>query len=481
MLQNSKNIFVIAVAVLLFSSFVAYVGHQRSEAKPFWLDEGFVMQVCQYNSLPQLIKKGGFAQGSPNPLYYPFERAALGLPHTDSFTALTRFRMVSIASVTLACAFLMISMFRIFGLVAGISTGIVFLTQGLLMDFAIAENRPYAFWAFVFSLGFFSFVSCALSPEKLWKQALVFVSSMLLVLTAAPGFIQIFFAAAGIYFAWLVLKDFSPIKRPSIIFVGGLLAAGTIIFLHYGLKGARHDTGRDSDLLATGDWGLLWNVLSHLITIKTPAGIIKTAVFLFGLAAPLVFATKRFKSHHDNRIFVVSVSIVFQLFAACAIGFVVAIHHYFFVPKMFIFFAILVPVGGGAGMHILYKLLSHHNSKIAAALFSLLLFSGSTLAVRNQLNLVSQNKALFNAGESWLHEPCPLLKGELVLLSNGNFVHDANFIPRVERLLERCKREQGGRTYLRIEGAWPGKIIASTGVGIPDAKPVAVCGKPVSF
>lgn len=434
----------IVVVLFLFS----LNSFNRSSEKLLWFDEAHEINATCALSAYDLVLAENVGQCSLSPFYYLVQKFFL---HFTLFDGAVRapenlpvyYRLVSLFSGIGLLVFLCFSgrtLILPFFLPLLILT---FLNQDIFHLYAI-ENRPYMLWLFLYVFCLFLGLSTIDSPKKA-TQIFFLLGGGLLTWVAAPGVLQ--FISIVIPVLILRTKSFDGKKIFQDSFT---LILMTFFFLCVGLfyHFSSHCRGIDAprfDLLLhlqRGDLHLLKNVLrlylpkgDYFLNALTVVGIFLSFFYSFNVfknfwkknqvASNIEFSQK------------LGLILFFQLQCFLVIAVMVAINHYYFVQRIFIFIlaqrALLVLLT--ADVLVLQLPKKYINSVLIVLSVSMVVWSG----------LNSQPDVFDSMGISGIRykeqeKSCPPIYNETKLLvpPGTNFTSQTNLAIYFGKLWEKC-------------------------------------------
>jgi hypothetical protein len=349
------------VAIAIIASQIISLARQ----KPFWFDEAYeVLETCT-RPYSQIIIAGPLGQCSAAPLYYLIQKAVVGSAGMSGNILMT-YRLVSISAAILMLIVLFFAFSRYFGVSIGLLALMVVAWRPDFLQFA-AENRPYMLWVFLFTVVLLLVSSMVYRQwETLRPVSKAGLGLLMLALTLVSGaglFQAILFAAA--FSLWHHPMDFRGwMRRPVFLFQLPIVLLCGGVGAFYALKSCLTYSGGTWDLLATGNWQLVWDVLDLLYPLRlsscrdrsNPCGLVTLTVNVFVAAAVVILPLwwKRRMTLSEPAKFALSISLVsiVQLLCAVFVGVLVARAHYYFVPRVFLYLISLRAVLAAAGAYL---------------------------------------------------------------------------------------------------------------------------------
>jgi hypothetical protein len=354
------------VAIAIIASDIVSLARQ----KLFWFDEAHEVLGACARPYASIVVDGPYDQCSPAPLYYLIQKSVVG--HVGmSPSILTTYRFISISAAILTLLILHLGFSRYFGLSMALLALMVLSSRPDFFQFA-AENRPYMLWLLLFTAALMLASSMA---HREWRnvrpvsKACLGIVLVALTLVSAAGMFQAFLFLAALTLwhdpsdprAWVTRRVFR-FQLPVALMCA---AAGG----YYALKACLDYYGMIWDLLATGNSQLVWDVLDLLYPLRlsschdrsNPCGLVSMTINVFVAAAVVIlpFWWKRRMRLSEPLQFALSISLVSILQILCAVflGILVARAHYFFVPRLFLYFLSLRAALAAAGAYFCMSLI----------------------------------------------------------------------------------------------------------------------------
>lgn len=322
-----KSLIIYPLIVLFFWG-VWNTSTEKASVKPFWLDELNELRItCRWNYWDTFIR-GAYTQCSPQPLYYIISKAFFNIRkvHRDEpmREILIKSRTPSKISVVLLILVLIVVFRRYLGMSWKYLPVVIFVFLNYLgtedghIFWASTETRPYGFWCFVTGL---NLLFLHATMDKWTKDATIdgrlFITygsvSLLLMLTASPGIIQVFIPLIFAFSLWRFDRMRIFIRYPYIIGTL-LLLAGVLMFLYYEMIG---------ECGIRPFYGNTWGTIFQFFT---------------GYRTPLMFMLMVLGWMHvmGDSNSMLSRMIFSQLIILTLMVIIVHIRDYYFVPRVFI-------------------------------------------------------------------------------------------------------------------------------------------------
>lgn len=193
-----------------------------SAGRALWHDEAFGILASVFGvSWRQLWWEGAPGQGSPHPLYYVWEKAALelwALAPQRYWNLFFYFRLTPIFFYALTGTAVFFGAYRALAqllnpaahalraFVAAAFAFFFFRVQ--FAEYYALEARPYSLWLFLSTVHFFLTISLVLRGEVAPRHKAVYAfASALLCLVASPGLFQVALSFLAIAFPRRLLRD----------------------------------------------------------------------------------------------------------------------------------------------------------------------------------------------------------------------------------------------------------------------------------
>jgi len=432
-----KNAFVPSLFLIGAITFILFSNLHLSKQKNFSVDESYEMNISCASSTGEIIAHGGTNQCSPNPLYYIFQKWSVESLLHGQFdqSILWKYRVVSLASSALLAIALVLGAWASFGFYPAIVSLLALMNAAIYQAYS-AENRPYMLWVFLFASAFFWACSCV---KTIKKPILGFLALVSLTLVSGAGGVQALALLAGVFL----------LNRTNVKLIGSMMLVMLGTSAYYGRFSCTYTDAGVYDLLVTRHWGLITQVLTLLWQSPThPIGFIFDAFFLIGLICPLLKKTSgAIKTTHFH--------LCLQLLASVAIGGLVAIKHYYFIERIFIFLVFLKAIGVGLGSYFFIQItkdwFEKHAFKYGKALGVILItiFASSVLVA-----FLKQEKTTINISEKEIMFSNPnsldctkLMKGYYGYVPlHSNEDRFTNSIVAFSRLMNGCKKKSSLET-----------------------------------
>ncbi len=344
----------LGICTILLASWIQLALHKR-----LWTDEGNeILSNCPQGWLS--LAQGADTQCSPSPLYYFFLKLTVLPIHVFDQTILLSYRSVSLgAAFALGVVFFLYLGFR-WGWASGLIGLLALAQQGLFHQYA-AENRPYMLWLLVFFVHLCCFSdlwTTAQDRTRTLKSAgFVALSSLALTAIAGPGMLQVFCSAASVLLFALVFRQTHRFRSWwRFLAIVTLACLGIGVF--YSLKSCKYENAGDFDLLYTRDINLVLGVIRLFLpksVFRFPdTALVFNGFFLFGVWTALRRLLKRQEKLEAGGI--LAYLSLFQLGLAFPIAILIAVKHYYFLQRVFIFilipWAILASYGARELLHL---------------------------------------------------------------------------------------------------------------------------------
>lgn len=350
------------IATFLITGLFLVISIRTALSKPFWLDEGFEITATCARSYASLIIEGAYGQCSPSPLYYVIQKGVIQLHSKWNEFILVSYRAVSLLS-SLAVLWLGLALFQELSWAALFFYLYLMLDQQVFLHFAV-ENRPYLLWlfCFVWQVAIAARI-LSKSPQRssVGEKGMLAASSLALSLVTGPGFLQAG-ATLGILCLneirirsqarWPSLKTLISSFPPFYIALGVICAALGYYYTRLSC-GSNWDAG-PYDLLKTKDGKLLRNVIG----LFWPTGSLRQQLLnvplMIGLIAPFLTPVARtLPTVALKKCQAITILILSQTLLGIGIGLLVAVRHYYFITRIFIFLVACRALLGAVGLYVL--------------------------------------------------------------------------------------------------------------------------------
>lgn len=498
----------IVLACLLLTA-ITTIALSKAQGKPFWLDESNELKnACVQEPLRLIVDGAGGGQSSPHPLYYILQSYLLNdFQNWNSAYVLIWTRALSLVSGFALTLLLLVCLWNLFGFTPGIIAVSALASREIYYNYA-AENRPYLLWVFLLTAWI---LVCAhlisikqITKPQHWGILLLgAINGVALSMVAAAGLVQVgvmLAVAAPLLLAPYFFRQRpnpSQLLRWSVVLLPGLIVGAA----YFGRTGGYADSGI-YDLINTGNWGLLRAVVRLLFAANSPWSICESIVVLLGILYPLYFWRRLFaaikcllqggsdissttKLSHVDCLWIAAAA---QLFAFIILAIGVALRHYYFVERVFLYLIVLRALFATIGFILIEE-------RIRAFLPTMKYFRGAAgtivmFAVAWNLQQLFVQQSNIASAQTNTAIPvsalpnCDEIGSNNIFYSNiGAAANDLNQIARLGVYLQECsadtKFELGTKKFLLGQKpaepmqAFHGELDPAAGAQIH------VCGRPV--
>jgi hypothetical protein len=306
-----------------------------------------------------LMAVGATGQCSPNPLYYVVQELSLNtLVNTFDASILWKYRAVSLGSCFLLMALLVFCLNAQLGIFPAVM-GLLALSNAGIFQVYSAENRPYLLWVLFFAASFFWTSQSKNRGRGFWALGIGLLTGLSSV--SGGGGPQ---ALAFLSGRWWVEKR----EWKKTIGLGVLVGA---IAFFYGRFACHYTDAEQFDLLNTGNLRLVSKVTSLVFNGSThPIAVVFDVLFLTGVIFPFFRKATRALPITEttfNKVNSLHLHLCLQLAASVAIGALVALKHYYFIDRVFIFLIFLKAVGIAVGFFLLLQVIKRKITSLPSA------------------------------------------------------------------------------------------------------------------
>jgi len=444
--MNWKKIILILLGITLIAFIIGNESH-LAQQKPLWDDEGNAHQLSCQTPYFEMLLHGARGQASAAPLYYILEKFLILNTYPYHEFMLVHYRAISLLSS--AFIFLLLYFFTLsnFGFFTSL-IAILSLNFQHLFHYYSTEARPYMLWMAFFTLSILFGAKLSFEKKSKTKTMTFFtLSSIGLFTTASPGIFQVGVSSLICIYFWF--KE----KKNTILFFLPLLTICGIMGFHYALNATLIDADV-FDLLKTKDFRLIKAVI-RLLLPKANIWDVPLNIFLFiGVFTPWLYLNKKIPSNLKNDFaFHLSLHVLAQIALTVFIGFLVAIKHYYFIQRVFIYLipcrVILISVGGFISTQWLLNKFSNKKLLVQNIILLLLLFG---LGFSFHQSKKEIDKLINATNYRWKtpdNKSCDRWAGKIqVLFPKGNLKSHfpGNFSARMLRELKRCNWKNTNKT-----------------------------------
>lgn len=342
---------------------------QTAKHKDFWRDESYeIISLCHFSF--GRIAAGETHQANKNPLYFLLQKFSLS--QIDSFNSdmLVNVRRVSIAAATLMCASLFFFINARLGLLFAVLVVISLTSQYLFYNFA-AESRPYMLWVLLFVLLVIATLKmCLQSYEKnsLKDKSLFCFLALTITLVISLGIIQSITAILTCLFCWYFIHNRPKDVKLLINFAIPLGLLCILIQGYYTFKG----TQAFYPEIMESSWDLISQIKkSDISLLKMPPrlllpqaprdayfGAFLSNLFVFvGIGVPFLrWSKRRDLKDKDFFVFILSIVALIQVAATIVIILLIALLHYWFVQRLFLYLITCHAILATMGAYFLFSL-----------------------------------------------------------------------------------------------------------------------------
>jgi hypothetical protein len=408
----------IVLALLILSTSI-----QKAYSKYFWYDEGLEASELCRSAVGEIIR-GISEQANKSPFYYVLQKLSLNTIQNFDHHILFRFRLVSILSAFLLACGIFYFVRRQMGGLWAVFALITLASQNIFYHYS-AESRIYMHWLFLFFLLVISTTSVCKRPwiEVSYKyKILFFLSCLTITLVIAMGVIQVGMALLTCLLCWYFIhpspKSFKPLTHFAIPIV--LICTG--LELYYGTQGV----DANDPIILGSEWDFLYQLSKgNYELIKMPPrlllpkpgrdtfwGALITIPFVIaGLGGPFLLWKRKSNLDRPNfSIFIFSTVIGAQVLATFLIAAVIAILHYWFVQRIFLYLIVCYPLLAAVGGYFIFQYLDQKYSAFKTKLSFILSILVLLVCVVGILWHVQYHQMLAKEKERIL---CPISLGRL--------------------------------------------------------------------
>ncbi|MEW6055596.1 MAG: hypothetical protein AB1540_03205 [Bdellovibrionota bacterium] len=502
MAKPRRNLFILVGICLVLLGFIAKNQFFLATHKPFWDDEAIGINSSCTAPYFTLLSGGAPSQCSPQPLYYLLNKWTVSKLGSFDHGILWKLRLEGLIASTLLIAVVFLSIGMGLGLPWALLSIVLMNNQPLFHQYA-AETRPYAVWLFFF--GATTLLGARLSSKgfsgiRNVEKGTFAALSLGLTLVAGPGMFQVFVTSFWCMVCWhFFFREEKTFRKTKVWmnFLAPLAFVSLSIGMFYSLKSCNFTDAGPYDLLLTKDFGLIRSVWA----LFWPSGSLITvgfnALVVLGAAYPvLAYPKRRDLSSSEKFAFSLAVISILQLGLAVFLGLAVALKHYYFVQRIFIYLilcrAFLAAVGGFYFYQIALKTISKHSRQsLQRAFKTTVLLGASSLAAASLFRLPQLMRSmgeprLVQTGSS--PRACGLKLGKNLefYAHPENFAdpYPLNFLAMLEQEIKQCGQEENKSPQyivaLKKHEATPDRYYAIlSSPPRSEATPLLVCGRPV--
>lgn len=472
------------VIALALGALITSLAVERSYTKLFWTDEGLeVLANCDL-SIPLMFKEGAGGQASPNPLYYVIQKANLRLVSNFSSDILYQYRRVSIFAAGILVVLLFYFFVQQFGVVAAF-VGVGALLQQQIFHYFAAENRPYMLWLLLFFLWtvWVSRFQGKLAELNLKNFLITLTLSIGSVLLTTAGFVQAIFGLLAITVLLAINVERNKANLWAICkFLGPIFGLSFAIGVYYAVRSANHPDLGNLDLLNSKNISLIRGVVALFIAKNSIWMILENIFLLFALGYPLYRLRKSgLASLQSVQGFYLWHSVLFQLLAFLVLAAMVALRHYYFIQRIFIYLVICRSILVCLGVYWILQL-PRIRALPARAVGGILIF----LSICASAHFIYQDRTTWNRPLPFVDthsEDCGEWGADIYFTKEKLLSYQGvlNMIVRADLKRKECATQRSGVTrYLAIDGpdsrTMKLKLTESPQL---DHKLFELCGKPI--
>lgn len=437
--METKVIKIINTAcILMLAGVVYFTSVHTAKNKLFWNDEGYdVFTLCQDSAMKILAGKTGITEktylgeANKSPLYYLLERISILRSDTFNRDILVQYRLVSIISGVVLAVIFYLFINRALGLFWSLFFTISLISQHFFYIYA-AEARPYMLWMLTFACLLITTTKVCLHSWEVatFKEKCLFAAACILnSLVTSMGMIQSSLAILLCGIMWCFIRTRFGNLKAAARFLLPLFCACYLFALFYGSQGVHPNekTSRDSsyDVLWTikqGDYNLLKMPVRLLFPKEGrdayPFAKVANGLTFIGLLTPLIFWGRRKElNKNEEFVFIFSTVTLVQVLSTIPIGTAIAVFHYWFVQRIFIYLivchAVLALIGAFVVFNFIAKFRVPELQKGIPVVKALLILTAFILSFIWHLNWNRQSVAT----QGYLTAGCPTLQGAYGSLS----------------------------------------------------------------
>ncbi len=384
-----------------------------------------------------MMATGIWGQCSPNPLYYVVQKNVVVPLLRGHFnqSILWKYRFLSLVSGSLILVSTFGTVFCGLGSLPGI-LALFGLTNAGVFHLYSAESRPYMFWLLIFSASLLLAIFLGVRKESStasWQKIGLTALLLSLALVSGGGGVQGLAILTGILF----LK---PKEKKWILPIALSVA---LVSWYYGRLACHYKSAGDLDLLETHNWALIRPVFEMFwLNPFHAVGLLSDLLLVCGLFLPLssFFMNKLDASEKEKDLIRAShFHLWLQLGAGFTIGILVAINHYFFIGRVFIFLIFLKALALALGGFLLLRLMRMKTLILELGVVALLSVVIVVAVKGRKAAIIFESPKEIRLVSSTQYS-CDQLKGRWLgyATSNEKAENITNSIVAFSKLLEEC-------------------------------------------